>query len=143
MKQMKFSVPLYEFDVTLIQIEDNKEDLSAVVRKMRGVKCTDAQIDEVLDEMKKDGQNGGSTYRNFDLKKFLVIFYVMGSVWNRENVYEHEKRHIEDRILEWASVDDKEAAAFLAGYLGEQFYKFRLLCQNNNTKNASGTSNVQ
>lgn len=130
MKQMKFNVPLYDFDVTLIQVEDNKKDEKDVLKLMQRIKPTNAQIKEVSDTMKNDCKNGGFTYRNFDLKQFLVIFFVMGSVWNRENIYEHEKRHIEDRILEWASVDDNEAAAFIAGYLGEQFYKFRLLCQN-------------
>lgn len=127
---MKFNIPIYDFKVTLIQVEDNKKDEKDVLKLMQRIKPTNAQINEVLDTMKNDQGNGGFTYRNFDLKQFLVIFFVMGSVWNRENIYEHEKRHIEDRILEWASVNDNEAAAFLAGYIGEHFYRFRLLCQN-------------
>ena len=42
----------------------------------------------------------------------------------RANVYSHEKRHIEDRVLQYASVDDIESAGLLAGFLGEKFYDF-------------------
>lgn len=43
----------------------------------------------------------------------------------REEVYAHEKRHIEDRIMKWASVDDIESAGLLAGFLGTKFYEFK------------------
>lgn len=37
-------------------------------------------------------------------------------------VVNHEKRHIEDRILQHCGIDDIEAAAYLAGYLSKFIY---------------------
>ena len=48
----------------------------------------------------------------------------MSSEKNRDNCYSHEKRHIEDRVLEWYSVNDIESAGLLAGFLGEKFADF-------------------
>ena len=54
----------------------------------------------------------------------LVVFYPMSSEDVQAEVYYHEKRHVEDRIMEWASVNDIESAGLLAGFLGTKFYLF-------------------
>lgn len=75
--------------------------------------------------------NGEITFRNMTVRTCVVVFYQMRSELDRAEVYSHEKRHIEDRVLNWAGVDDIEASALLAGYLGRQFAKFTALTQQN------------
>lgn len=125
MKKHNFNVPLYDYDVTLIQVESN-EDKSSVISFLKK-----AKLDEYIEGCSKyvaDGYtNGGETYYNRSIKQVICIFYIMTSDEYRENVYSHEKRHVEDRILEHCSVNDMEASAYLAGFLGVQFYKFKKL----------------
>lgn len=119
----KFDIPIYDIRIDLIQVE-NKEDANGVVRFMRAIKCQQEFIDEVTEYIKRGCFNGGETFRNFDLRKMLIIFYPMENEETRAEVYSHEKRHIEDRVMQHESVDDIESAGLLAGFLGRQFYKF-------------------
>lgn len=119
----KFDIPIYDIRIDLIQVE-NKEDANGVVRFMQTIKCQQEFIDDVTENIKKGCVNGGETFRNFDLRKMLIIFYPMENEETRAEVYSHEKRHIEDRVMQHESVDDIESAGLLAGFLGRQFYKF-------------------
>lgn len=119
----KFDIPIYDIRIDLIQVE-NKEDANGVVRFMQTIKCQQEFIDEVTENIKNGYVNGGETFRNFDLRKMLIIFYPMENEETRAEVYSHEKRHIEDRVMQHESVDDIESAGLLAGFLGRQFYKF-------------------
>lgn len=119
----KFDIPIYNIRIDLIQVE-NKEDANSVVRFMRTIKCHQGFIDEVTENIKKGYVDGGETFRNFDLRKMLIIFYPMENQETMVEVYSHEKRHIEDRVMQHESVDDIESAGLIAGFLGRQFYKF-------------------
>ena len=118
-----FDIPIYDIRIDLIQVE-NKEDANGVVRFMRAIKCNQEFIVELTENIKKGYVDGGETFRNFDLRKMLIIFYPMENEETRAEVYSHEKRHIEDRVMQHESVDDIESAGLLAGFLGRQFYKF-------------------
>ena len=123
MKKLKFTIPIYDFDITLIQIE-GKEDKEKVIPFMNAMKCQQEFIDEVTDYIERECVDGGETYRNFDMRKILVIFCPMSNKKMQANIYSHEKRHIEDRVLEFSSVNDIESAGLLAGFLGGKFYEF-------------------
>lgn len=123
MKKKSFSIPLYRIDVTLIQLtkEDSYDSVSAVLKR-EGI---DAEyISEAADNQKNGYVDGGYTYYNFRVGKVVILFYPTTAKKQQINIYSHEKRHLEDRVLENASVDDKEASAYLSGYLGEVFYDF-------------------
>lgn len=119
----KFDIPIYNIHVDMIQVE-NKEDSDGVVRFMNSIKCKQEFVEEVMDYIKRGCVDGGETYRNFDLRKMLIIFCPMENEETRAEVYSHEKRHIEDRVMQYEHVDDIESAGLLAGYLGRQFFKF-------------------
>ena len=123
MIKFNFKIPLYYVDVTLAQVESVK-DAEAVESILRNIKTDKEYLDDTVNAIKRDCRNGGDTYRNLNLKKVVVIFYKMSSVRERDNCYSHEKRHIEDRVLEWYSVNDIESAGLLAGFLGEKFGEF-------------------
>lgn len=124
MIRYNFKIPLYYVDVTLIQVESEK-DADSVETILKNIKTDKEWIDYTVGGIKRGCRNGGDTYRNEDLKRFVVIFYCMSNERNRSNCYSHEKRHIEDRVLEWNSVNDIESAGLLAGFLGEKFDDFK------------------
>lgn len=123
MIKYSFNIPLYYVKVTLVQVE-GVEDAAPVEAILKAVKTDKEWIEYTVGGIKRNCRNGGDTYRNLDLKRVVVIFYRTTSERERSNVYSHEKRHIEDRVLEWYSVNDIEAAGLLAGFLGEKFYEF-------------------
>ena len=123
MKTLKFDIPLYNIHVDLVQVE-SKDDKNGVIKYMRAIKCQQEFIDEFVDDIERGCYNGGNTFRDMDLRKILVIFYPTSDEETRAELYSHEKRHIEDRVMEWNSVNDIESAGLLAGYLGKMFYRF-------------------
>ncbi len=123
MKKLKFAVPLYEINVTLIQVE-GVEDVDDVKACCEDIELTAEDTEAVLDIIKQDKHGVADTFRNFEKGQMLVIFYRMTNGRTKINCYGHEKRHVEDRILQWCGVDDIEAAAYLAGFLSEQFNDF-------------------
>ncbi len=64
--------------------------------------------------------DGGWTLRNNNRRQFAIIMTRYTNKNVHINVLLHEKRHVEDHILHMCGVDDNEAAAYLAGYLGEK-----------------------
>lgn len=123
MKIFRFKIPLYKIHVTLVQAADKSEHED--VRKVLVRNHIDkSSIEDIVDGVRRGGCNGGDTFRDFRYKRVFVFFYPFDSDTARAEVYSHEKRHIEDRVLEYFGVNDIESAGLLAGFLGEQFYKF-------------------
>ena len=123
MKKMQFVIPLYKVRVTLVQAVD-KGETEEVRKVLIANHITKDSIDDIVDGVMRGGCNGGDTFRDFRYKRIFVFFYPYETEFVRAEVYSHEKRHIEDRVLEYFGVNDIESAGLLAGFLGEQFYKF-------------------
>lgn len=126
MKKMCFTIPLYGIRVTLVQAED-RTDADMTERVLKSNHVGDEYIHDVVDAVRRGAVNGGETYRNFRERRVFVFFYPFENDERRAEIYAHEKRHIEDRVLEWFAVNDIESAGLLAGFLGVQFYKFERL----------------
>lgn len=55
----------------------------------------------------------------------MIEYHPFTSLSNQVEVFTHEKRHVEDRICEWLGINDIEASAYLAGFLGVKFWEFQ------------------
>lgn len=125
MTKIQFKIPFYNTIVILVQVE-GKEDADSVIALMRRWKIEDEENYDYYGIM-NGAVNGGTTYRQMERKRIFVLFYPFQNDRIKDEVYSHEKRHIEDRILEFFGVNDVEASALLAGYLGAKFYDFKQL----------------
>jgi len=121
MKKMEFQLPLYKVDITLLQIESEK-DADEVSTLLKSIDAED--LEYTLDGIRRGAVNGGDTYRDLNNRRMVVLFYLMEDNTQRAEIYSHEKRHIEDRVLKFFDVDDIESAGLLAGFLGGKFYEF-------------------
>ena len=121
MKKMEFQLPYYKVDITLLQIE-SENDADEVTTLLKSMDAED--IEYTLDGIRRGAVNGGDTYRDLNNKRMVVLFYPMEDNTHRAEIYSHEKRHIEDRVLDFFGVNDIESAGLLAGFLGEKFYEF-------------------
>lgn len=123
MKKMRFELPYYRVWLTLIQVE-GKEDAGAVGRYLKSVGADKENIDEITDAISRGACNGGEAFRDLRNRRMLVIFYTFENEEVKVETYAHEKRHVEDRVLQYFGVDDIESAGLLAGYLGVVFHNF-------------------
>lgn len=121
MKKIEFKIPIYDFDVTILEIE-SKEDKAEANTILSSVIPNKESIDEVLSYIEDGSMNGGDTFRNMLYKTFIVVLYPFKDIETRREVINHEKRHIEDRILEYCGISDIEASAYLAGYISRFMY---------------------
>jgi hypothetical protein len=112
---------MYDFRLDLLEVE-RSEDVALLAKFFKGVRLDDEISLEILDAVENGDVDGGWTISNFGLKRILVVLLKMRTEEQRRKVLAHEKRHVEDDILEHASVNDKEAAGYLAGYLGKFMY---------------------
>jgi hypothetical protein len=114
-------VPLYDFNIKYIEVE-SKNDVNEITRELKKLNVTNEHIQMVCDNVTNDRTDGGETFRNLNLKRFIVVIYRCSTNTKRRNVINHEKRHVEDRILEHLGINDIEASAYLAGFLSEYMY---------------------
>lgn len=119
MKVKSFTIPIYDYRVTLVEIE-SKEDKDKFIPVFKRIGPNKEDFEEELSNLDDGLYNGGMTYTNTSIKTFMIILYPMKSKKKRLGVLGHEKRHIEDRLLEHCQVNDIEAAAYLAGFLTEK-----------------------
>ena len=118
MKIKEFTIPIYQYDVSLIFSEGN--DAEDVRKFLQDFECTHEDLDFVYNNITEGCFNGGETFRNMKKRKFAAVFYLFSDELVRVNIICHEKRHIEDRLMEHIVVEDIEAAAYLAGFLAEK-----------------------
>lgn len=129
MKRYTFKVPIFgDVKITLVQVE-GREDKKAVLNLLKVHHITEKDdIDYVMDNVDNkeyDMRDGGDTFYRLIQREMVVIFYPFSSDEAREDVMGHEKRHVEDRLLNFLHVDDIESAGLLAGFLSKEFYKFK------------------
>jgi hypothetical protein len=121
MKQKRFEIPIYDFDVTFVEFE-SQADADEVEEIFNELKIDKEIIEQTKQDITRGCKNGGDTFRDYSMKKFLVVIYPCDSLEKRRNIVAHESRHVADRILEWGSITDIEAAAFLQGYIAQFIY---------------------
>lgn len=119
MRTKKIHIPIYEFDVFLIQLED-VEDADAITRELKKFKLVE-MIQETVENLTDEVIEGGYTCFNGAAKEAVVVLYPTEHAEIYESTLDHEKRHVVDNILNWVGVHDYEAAAHLSGWLTTKF----------------------
>lgn len=121
MKKLSFKIDVYDWDVYLYQLEakDTEKDVIKVLQKHN---IPVDKNEDLLEDVKAGSYDGGWTFRTSGQSISVVIFQRFSSENAKNNVYFHEKRHVEDDIIERLQMyDESEAAAYLAGYLSLKF----------------------
>ena len=117
MKVKKIKIPIYDYDVKMIEVE--KGDKPSKVTKECG-SLTKADRKLISSNIKNEYIDGGVLYYNLSRRKFVIIVYMVTSKKNRIEIIGHEKRHVEDRLLNHCAVTDLEAAGYLSGWLAKK-----------------------
>lgn len=117
MKVKKFTVPLFNFDVTVIEVaEDDNIEKVLKACKLKGTKFHS----EIKENLESGYYDGAQFIYNMKAGRGLILIYHHKTKNGRLVSLGHEKRHLEDKILEYHGIEDYESAAMLAGYLTEK-----------------------
>lgn len=119
MKRMDIQIPIYNWNVTIVTIYD-KDDEYPIKKLLNEFEIID---DDAIDNVINERYNGGETYVNAGSRKAVLLIYKYDSINTFHNIINHEKRHLIDRIGDIHLIrDEKEAIAYLDGYVSEQIY---------------------
>ena len=119
MKRLDIQIPIYDWHITILTIY-NKDDEYSVKEVFDEFEIID---DDAIDNVVNERYNGGDTYVNASLRQAVLVIYKYDSINRFHNIINHEKRHLIDRIGNVHLIrDEKEAIAYLDGYVSEQIY---------------------
>ena len=116
----KIWVPIYSYRIWYVEVE-GPEDLPKLLKLAKKVNLGEENINEIKLKVQRKDEGGATTFHRKSDCSLFVILYPQSSDDRRSECIAHEKRHCEDFILEHLGIDDKEAAAYLAGWLDLQF----------------------
>lgn len=119
MKQKKIWVPLFEWAITLLEVQAPK-DHKKVNKILKEFGVDEESRKRIKDENIRDCINGGDHFYSKSMKKSIIVLSRMSNNKQRNHILCHEKRHIEDRMMETYCINDVETAGMLAGYLGKK-----------------------
>lgn len=121
MVKYNFDVQIYGFKIEVAELsfDDSKDKIVEVLEEN---KLEKEDIEEIVKKIDRESYNGADTFANFSEKRFLIIVYPCKTSEDRREIINHEKRHVEDRILEHCGINDIEAAGYLAGFLSKYLY---------------------
>lgn len=122
MKKVEFNIPIYDIDVVLAQVEDHN-DKDEVEELIKDYNMNPDDKSTLLKVIECDNEVGAVTLHEENVWTITTIFYKMKDEDTKWSSYGHEKRHLEDEVLSRMGINDREAAAYLSGWLTLQFKK--------------------
>jgi len=120
MKVNRFSIPLYDYDVVYVEIDEDDpidRQVAFVTEELTNMKTDKQYLDETIQEIKEESKNGGNHFYNLSKSVSFIMIYPHDDPERLKATIAHEKRHLEDRVLQHFSVNDIESAGLLSGYL--------------------------
>lgn len=121
MKKLSFKIDVYDWEVYLYQLEakDSKKDVIKVLQK-HNISVEENQ--SVVNGVEDGNYDGATTFSNKGLAVSVVLFDPFSNKNKKVEVYAHEKRHVEDDIIDTVNLEiNGEASAYLAGCLAVHF----------------------
>lgn len=121
MKVKKVKIPIFNHSLSVFEVT-NKRDTDKLVKELKSLKIINKDDEQEIRENIENECDGACTfYRKVDCT-LVVVIYIQNNQDRRREVLAHEKRHVEDNILNTLGIDDKESAAYLAGYLAKEVF---------------------
>jgi hypothetical protein len=119
MKLKRFTVPIYRYDVTFIEIEspDDAPKVAKILKRLPDYNHDD--LDYTMRSIKEMHYGGEHTY-SVSSPESIIIIYRWSNKLEHLSTISHEKRHLEDRIAEYLGIKDREAIAYLSGWLSKK-----------------------
>ena len=120
-------IPLYDIDLYLIQLESYNDVDDKDFSELYSVLGNEYYINLVKEITEDKPVGGANTIYSPGNKVGVVVFNPSQSRDMSIATYGHEKRHIEDDIINHVGIEGLEAAGYLAGFLTIWFVELFIL----------------
>lgn len=127
MKMIHRMIPLYDIDLYLIQLESYNDVDDKVFSELYSVLGHDYYTNLVKEITEDKPVGGANTIYSPGDKAGVVVFNPPENRDRSIATYGHEKRHIEDDIINHVGIEGLEAAGYLAGFLTIWFVELFIL----------------
>jgi hypothetical protein len=121
MKVKKVRIPIFNHSLNVFEIT-NKRDADKLIKELKSLRILNENDEKEIRDNIENGADGACTYYRKADCTLVVVIYMQSNQDRRREVLSHEKRHVEDHILEHLGIDDMESAAYLAGYLAREVF---------------------
>lgn len=130
MKFKHIDIEMLGFDILFIEtnVGDEHEtaksktaEFNEVIVLLESMKLNEGNIDYIETRVCDMIDSGIALYNN-DERTCAIIIANPSHDEILHELISHEKRHVEDNILDYCEIDDREAAAYLSGYLAKKIY---------------------
>jgi len=121
MKKTEFNISMYDWDITFLE-EINKKDIPELRSILKKLEVVQEHIKEIVDEVKSEPVDAGFHVFYTGKRRSIVLLMGIASEKSRRNILAHEKRHLEDRIIEYCGLECRESFAYLSGEIAEYLY---------------------
>jgi len=120
----KFKIDLYNWDVFYYDFENHDEidiKIKSFNKIANKVNISKEDLEMIENKMKNEASDGGFCFRNLSKRINLIVLFPCKKEATKINVVTHEIRHVVDDIAKhlWLR-KDKEAVAYLTGYISEK-----------------------
>jgi len=79
---------------------------------------------DIINQIREGYTNGGwHLYKNGQ-RVSMILLYKQTDPKLRHAIINHEKRHLEDNIIDYSMIECSEGKAMLSGYVSKIFYEF-------------------
>jgi hypothetical protein len=117
MKSYHTYIDIYDWRIKVYEIESHTADAGLILSVLKRNEIEKEAIDEIMEEVRVGGRDGGVHLSRTFSRCSLVIIYPCDSPQVRLRTITHELRHVQDRIMQECHLDDGEPAAFLCGFI--------------------------
>lgn len=114
-------IPIFNHNLYVFEVE-KKKDIDKLIKELKSLDILDAEEEKDVRNHVELGSDGAATYYRRGDCTLVVVIYIQTEDGRRREVLAHEKRHCEDDILEHLGINDKETAAYLAGWLAREVF---------------------
>ena len=122
MKYHKFKIRIYDWDVYYIEAENSK-DSKRINKKLIHIGVSKKIRKIHVNNIAGGAKDGGVHIYDVHKRQSTIIIYETTSHKEKMDILCHEKRHVEDRIIDHLSLGGTEAGAFIAGYIMRNLLK--------------------
>ena len=122
MKVRRIKIPIFKYNITLIEIEDYY-DYKIIGKELKRFHIPKETFDEIINNT-RNSLGGAITLNNKYALQIIVVIYKQCNEITRFGTINHEKRHVVDDIVNNLGIKDSETAAYLDGYISTRIFRY-------------------
>lgn len=125
MEILQFKIPIFNFSVSVIYTENHTDsEVKETLKYIKRLSDNKDAYNDIEHDLEGCFVNGGICILDPDRKTLVISLNPVSSKKDLNIIFNHEKRHLVDKLTHLLGIEDTETNAYLDGYVSEQCYTF-------------------